>query len=142
MAHLLALGLAVSSVLLLTMRQDVRLHLLENRIATLRLDRLSLQRDLEERGRAIAARVDFTRMAPEIQALQLGSASSEQVLALTQLPAAVEEKRTFAGAILRKLSDLGEVRAAYPASRSKPTPAPDAPTDPEPEGIPESGGLW
>jgi hypothetical protein len=144
MVHAIVVGLALSSVLLLTMRQDVHRHLLENRIATLRGDRLALQRALEERGYAIAARTDFSRMAPEIQALRLGAASSKQVLALAQLPVAVEAKRTLPRSILQRLTDLGEVRADDPAARVKPTPAPEEKAD-SGTGAEESsgsGGLW
>lgn len=142
--RLLAAGLAVFCVLLLTMRQDLRLRLLENRIATLRVERLTLERELEERGRGIASRTEFVRIKPEILALQLGSASTRQVLALAQVPTVVAEKRTLPGSVLQYLSALGEVRAAYPARQPEPAPAPVAPpvAESEPEGIPETGGLW
>jgi hypothetical protein len=144
MARLLAAGMAVFCVLLLTMRQDLRLRLLENRIATLRAERLTLERELEERGRGIASRIEFVRIKPEILALRLGSASTQQVLALAQVPVVEEEKRTLPGAVLQYLSDLGEVRAAYPARRPAPAPAPVTPpeSEPETEGFPETGGLW
>lgn len=141
MARGLAVGLGVFCVLLLTMRQDLRLHLLEKRIATLRTERLTLQRELEERDRGIATRTEFVRIRPEIQALQLGSASTQQVLALAQVPVVVEAKRTLPGTVLQYLTDLGEVRAAYPARQPKAEPAPVEPVA-EPEGFPETGGLW
>jgi len=142
--RLLAVGMAVFCVLLLTMRQDLRLRLMENRIATLRAERLTLERELEERDRGIASRTEFVRIKPEILALQLGSASTRQVLALAQVQTAVAEKRTLPGSVLQYLSKLGEVRAAYPARQPEPVPAPVTPpeTKPEPEGIPATGGLW
>jgi len=134
--------MAVFCVLLLTMRQDLQVRLLEKRIATLRADRLTLRRELEERDRGIAARTEFARIRPEIQALQLGAASTQQVLALAQVPVVVEEKRTLPGTVLQYLANLGEVRAAYPA-RHAPPPVPVKPAaEPEPEGFPETGGLW
>jgi hypothetical protein len=140
----MAIGVAVSCVLLLSMRQNLRMHLLQHQISEMRVQRLALQRDLEERGQAIASRTEFARMAPEIATLELGSASSGQVLALAQLPVTVVEKRTLAGTVMQYLSGIGEVRAAYPGSRPKPASAPEAESarEAEPEGIPEHGGLW
>jgi hypothetical protein len=140
----MGIGLAISCVLLLSMRQNLRMHMLQHEISEMRLKRVALQRDLEVRGAAIATRTEFARMAPEIATLKLGSASSGQVLALAQLPVAVEEKRTLSGSVLQYLSGIGEVRAAYPASRPKAAPAPetDDAREAEPEGIPEHGGLW
>jgi hypothetical protein len=140
----MAIGVAVSCVLLLSMRQNLRMHLLQHQISEMRTQRLALQRDLEERGQAIASRTEFARMAPEIATLKLGSASSGQVLALAQLPVTVVEKRTLAGTVVQYLSGIGEVRAAYPGSRPKPVSAPETENarKAEPEGIPEHGGLW
>jgi hypothetical protein len=143
------LGLLGACVLLITMRQNVRLLLLQHQISELRLQRASLRRDLQERGYFIAARTQFERMAPEIQELQLGSAASDQVLSLAALPEVAPPDRSLSRAVLDFLAGIGEVRAAHaPAGAgAAPEPAPpdaasDASADPDDADLATSGGLW
>ncbi len=94
------------------MRQDLRLHILQKQISDLQTDRGDLQRELTERGRGVAERLQFGQILPQAREQGLTSASAKQILTLTMEPQPAESRRTWPQNVLAKLSQMGEVRAA------------------------------
>jgi hypothetical protein len=109
---LLLLSPVVCASLFLAMRQDLQAHLLQRRIARLAERREQLQRDLGEDRRALAARLDISRIVPELARRGFEPPDQERVLALTPPPARDPAPRSIPLSVLDFLAGVSAVQAA------------------------------